>query len=140
MILTGTFNFSHIKMVVVNRKDVYTKTCVGKRNVILWHKEHCPKVYKPEDIKEMLQGYLKSPFHRVDPSETTINVYHKTKEEMEKEKEAKKANVQLGIRHTWGPECMQTHRDRPLGVIVATGTGGGGHSIQPGSLVSIRPR
>ena len=88
MELTGTFEFSHIAMIVINKKDVYRRELVGKKQVPLWHKEHCPKVYLPDAIKEMIQGYLKSPFHRVCPSCDTINIYHKTKAELDAEKKA----------------------------------------------------
>ena len=82
MILKGTFEFSHINMVVANKTDVYHKMIVGEKNpVVLWHKEHCRKVFKPEDIKVIIQEYLDSKYHRVCPSESTINIYHKTKKE-----------------------------------------------------------
>ena len=82
MILTGTFEFSHVNMVVVDKTDVYHKVTVGKTDkVILWHKEHCPKVFKPEDIKTLIQSYLNSKYHRVCPAETSINIHRKTKKE-----------------------------------------------------------
>jgi len=88
MELTGTFEFSHVEMIVINKKDVYRRELVGKKQVPLWHKEHCPKVYLPDAIKEMVQGYLKSKWHRVNPSGNTINIYHKTKAEMEAERKS----------------------------------------------------
>ena len=91
-----------MNMVVINKKDVYHKQIVGKKGVVLWHKEHCPKIYKPEEIKEMIQGYLKSPFHRVCPSCDTINIYHKTKRELD----AEKANLEKMNRN------LQRHVDK----------------------------
>ena len=100
MILTGTFDFSHVDMVVVNQKDVYSRRIVGKKKVILWHKEHCPKVFTHEEMIEILRGYCKSKHHRMCPSGNTINVYHLTKAEETKriaeEKERKQTTTFTG--------------------------------------------
>jgi len=131
MELTGTFEFSHVEMVVINKKDVYKRELVGKKQVPLWHKEHCPKVYLPDDIKEMIQGYLKSRWHRVNPSGNTINIYHKTKAELDAEKKAKEKldkqlqNAKLSCRKLNPGEML-------VGVAL--------HDIKPGQLISTHLR
>jgi len=118
-------------MVVINKKDVYKRELVGKKQVPLWHKEHCPKVYLPDDIKEMIQGYLKSRWHRVNPSGNTINIYHKTKAELDAEKKAKEKldkqlqNAKLSCRKLNPGEML-------VGVAL--------HDIKPGQLISTHLR
>ena len=138
MELTGTFEFSHVEMIVINKKDVYRRELVGKKQVPLWHKEHCPKVYLPDAIKEMVQGYLKSRWHRVNPSGNTINIYHKTKAELEAERVAKEKLNRDRQKHvnkvcnSIRPVFTSSSTSLPLGYCI--------DEVRPGQLVKTRMR
>jgi hypothetical protein len=138
MELTGTFEFSHVEMIVINKKDVYRRELVGKKQVPLWHKEHCPKVYLPDAIKEMVQGYLKSKWHRVNPSGNTINIYHKTKAEMEAERKVKEGKIRKVNQrnNSVGKACasmMERVRSLPMGYAMDDPP----VAIRPGMLVRL---
>lgn len=139
MELTGTFEFSHVNMVVINRTTVYKKELVGKKQIPLWHQEHHPKVYKPEDIKEIIQGYLQSPYHRVCPSCDTINIYHKTKKELELEKKARE-KLNKDLQKHINKCCQQgkavvstTPRNLPIFEYAED-------FVKPGGLVTVKMR
>jgi hypothetical protein len=134
MILRGTFDFSHVNMVVVNKSTVFCKHIVGKKKPVeIWRQEHHPKIYQTDDIKKMIQGYLDSPFHRVCPSESTINIYHKTKKEMENCKvradpvvERNIPNVCMPVRYAAGDALIRMCKfDPPI-------------KLKQGDIVNIR--